>query len=135
MEQQVLELSQRVHQLEQQGMEISSGWYNFAPAERTELEQLTAISEQSLKTLEQLSEHLSAILKTQGASDDRRQSLQYAYNLVQELMQSRQANMEMLHTVLAQNKPYNEYLRALAVKEKAAASQTHKLQQTLVQLQ
>lgn len=122
-------LAEKVHDLEASGFQISSAWYELEPADRRELERLTGIVTESLNYLQKLAAELNRRLREVRLQMAERDQLQYAYNLTQELIQSRSAVLEILHTVDDDAKL--EYLRALAIKERAAETQAKTLAQTL----
>jgi hypothetical protein len=131
----LLHLANQIEALEEQTAQITSSWYQFAPGNETHLQQVAHLTAATRGKLEQLSTRLDAELRTPQVSPSKRQQLQYAYNTVQELLQSRQAAVDMASSIITQpGTAYQEYLRALALKEKAAAAQVNKLVDTLVQL-
>lgn len=129
-EKNLFDLARQVETLETAAVEVSKQWYEFAAGKKTDFEELDRLSSESLDVLTQLSNSLAETIHNLGARDSQRDSLQYAYNLVQELIQSRQANVEMLDSILS-GKDFKEYLRALSIKEKAALQQATTLRHTL----
>lgn len=126
----LFERAREIETLETQGMKISEGWYQFEPGEKSDIQELAKISTKSLNALTELSEDLSRRIENLKPGEPSRESLQYAYNLAQELIQSRQAIQEMLENVLA-GRDFKEYFRALSIKEKAASKQAATLKETL----
>jgi hypothetical protein len=125
------DLASRIYDCEQQGHQLSAGWYDFAHAETRDVEQLKQYSSQSLELLQTLSQQLSQQLQSQASPS----SLEHAYNIVQELISSRTATQEMLENILKHDTGFQEYFRALALKEKAAVGQAEQLNQALANLQ
>lgn len=127
-------LANQVVKLEETGMHISSEWYEFGPVSQSDVEKLLQIQEESHQTLQQLSNALDRALKEDAPGS--RVDAQYAYELTQELIQSRVANREMLQNLVTQpGKKHPEFARALALKERAAALQANKLQERITALQ
>lgn len=124
------ELAQQVQGLEDEGARLTARWYREAPTDNEDIGQLNRVTQSSIHCLNELSRKLDDRL--QAATDESRQAIQYAYNLVAELLQSRIASQEMLQTIRANDKEqYREYFRALSLKEKAALSQANKLVDTI----
>jgi hypothetical protein len=117
-------LSDRVHELERQCMEISHPWFQFESADETDVKQLQDLVSESKASLSQLSNALDERLNEE-VDPNRRDRFQHAFNLVQELLTSRSAVYDTL--VLSEINPHLEYFRAVAIKEKAAYDQTRKL--------
>lgn len=131
----LMQMANQINSLEKQTTEITHDWYQFAPADEEQFQRISELTGQTQQVLEQLSTKLDARLRRQDESPGNRQRLQYAYNVVQELLQSRQATAELTASILDEpDTAYQEYLRALALKEKAAASQVSKLVDTLEQI-
>jgi len=127
------DLAQTVHDIEHQGAELTRAWYLGSTGSDTDLKHLQNATTESIKALQELSDNLNERLLSTPEND--RQTVQYAYNLVQELLQSRQANDELLNSLLEQqNSHFSEYYRALSVKEKAAEQQAEKLLKTVQKL-
>lgn len=125
------DLASRIYDCELQGQHLSAGWYDFSHAQTQDVEQLQQFSKQSLDLLQTLSELLSQQLQAEAAPS----SVEHAYNIVQELISSRTATQEMLENILKHDTDFQEYFRALALKEKAAVTQAQQLKQTLGRLQ
>lgn len=120
-------LAQHVYSLESEAEQLSSGWYEFEPTHPADVKRLSAITESCRKELSELSVRLGDLLE-QPATAFTREKLNYAYNLVQELMQAREASADLLNIVQSSDTSgYREYFRALALKEKAARRQAEKL--------
>jgi hypothetical protein len=130
--QELLQLASRIYDYECQGKQLSDSWYDFDKANTQDVKRLKHCSKESLDLLHTLSEHLEEQLQMSGATH---QPLHHAYNIVQELIQSRTASQEMLENILKDDITYQEYFRALSIKEKAAVNQAKKLQETLSNLQ
>jgi len=126
----LFDLAEHVEALEMKGKSLSEDWYQFETSKPADVQELFHVSLQSLDLLGQLSQALSERLSRGSATDTGRPKLQYAYNLTQELIQSREANLELLNHVL-QGNSLQEYLRALSLKENAAAKQALTLRETI----
>jgi len=127
------DLARTVHDLEYQGVTLTADWYHEAPMHLNEIGKLADVTTSSIHYLRQLSNNLNKRLAQ--ATEDNRQPIQYAYNLVAELIQSREASREMLNTMSDDEKQqFREYFRALSLKEKAALSQADKLVKTVEKL-
>jgi hypothetical protein len=125
------ELVHHVHELEQQGMELSYPWFRFETAEPAEINKLKSLVYESRNSLSELSIALDERLK-QELHGNRREQLQHAFNLVQELLTSRSAVYDTI--VLSEIDPHPEFLRAVAIKEKAAYDQARKLIEVMTSL-
>lgn len=126
----LFDLARQVEVYETQGMHISQGWYEFEQGKREDIEELSDLSNKSLSTLTQLASGLAKRIRGLTEENGNRERLQYAYNLTQELIQSRQANQEMLHAMINGHQ-YKECFRALSIKEKGAYQQVTTLRETL----
>ncbi|MCL6444578.1 MAG: hypothetical protein K6T83_14190 [Alicyclobacillus sp.] len=114
-------------QLEADGARISAPWYEFSTPDTEAMRQLEMRLASSAEHLASLSADLDRILKTLQ-DDGERTRFQEAYHLTQELLQSREASRTLLQTVLSNpNQAHAEYVRAVALKEKAAAEQAAQL--------
>ncbi|QQE80782.1 hypothetical protein [Alicyclobacillus sp. SO9] len=132
----IVHLAAQVQQLEKQAAEVTSSWYDFSPAEQNQTEQVSEITHSTAALLEQLSQQLNTVLQNQMEAGAIRDKLQYAYNTVQELLQSRVATEDMTSDITEQpGTGYQEYLRAVALKEAAALTQADHLLDTLVEIQ
>ncbi|OFW78668.1 MAG: hypothetical protein A2201_04335 [Alicyclobacillus sp. RIFOXYA1_FULL_53_8] len=124
------DLAEHVEALEMRGKSLSEDWYQFKAGQPADVQELFDVSVQSLNLLGQLAQALSERLSGGSPTDPERSKLQYAYNLTQELIQSREANLELLNHIL-QGNSLQEYLRALSLKENAAAKQAMTLRETI----
>lgn len=132
----IIHLAAQLQQLERQAAEVTDSWYDFAPAEQNEPGEVAQITQSAANILEQLSHQLNTVLQTTQQSNPVQPRLQYAYNTVQELLQSRIATEDMTSDMVeSPGVAYQEYLRAVALKEQAALSQVEKLLNTLVEIQ
>lgn len=127
-------LANEVCSLEQQGNALSTEWYTNGYPQNNDVETLLNLHRKSLDALRKLSKELDNSLRAKTLHH--RDKAQYAYQLVQELIQSRQADVELMQNMTTNsgsNPP--EFARALAVKEEAASKQSKQLLDTLQQLQ
>ncbi|SFU74619.1 hypothetical protein [Alicyclobacillus macrosporangiidus] len=125
----LLRLAQDVWALEQEGANLSQTWYGFETPEAGALKRLHTVNGQALTKLERLAQGLDS--RVRSADDGDRPHLQHAYHLVQELIQSRRAVHELVGAQLDGRRAFDEDLRALGLKERAAAQQARKLCDTL----
>lgn len=127
----IARLSGQISTLEQHNASLSATWYEAKPTDMRDVQTLTENCRQSLEHLQRVSEQLDANLRSADSGSIRDQ-LQYAYNLTKELMQSRQANLELLHLMLGDSQAgTDEYFRAISIKERAAQEQCQKLESAL----
>lgn len=124
------DLAEHVEVLEMRGKSLSEDWYQFEASQPDDVQELFDVSVQSLNLLGQLAQALSERLSGGSLTNHEHSKLQYAYNLTQELIQSREANLELLNHILQGNN-LQEYLRALSLKENAAAKQAMTLRETI----
>lgn len=116
-------------------MTLSDAWFHFGEFQLEEAKRLLEIQNASLSSLTRLSRDLDAWIK-ENPRDARLEDAQYAYQLVQEMIQSRSANTELLQTMLSDPiERHPEFGRALAIKERAACEQANTLQHLVQRLQ
>ncbi|MCL6598540.1 MAG: hypothetical protein K6T81_07325 [Alicyclobacillus macrosporangiidus] len=128
----LLQLARDVWALEHEGANLSQTWYDFEAPEAGALKRLNTLNGQALEKLERLAESLDT--RVRGADDRDRPRLQHAYNLVQELIQSRRAVHELITAQLDGRRAFDEDFRALGLKERAAEQLARKLCDTLTQI-
>ncbi|WDL97378.1 hypothetical protein [Alicyclobacillus sp. ALC3] len=116
--------------LEQQGASLSAGWLQFERGDSEDIEKLHTLSDRSHQRLSELSARLEDILGRLQPSEERRR-MEQAYNITQELLQSRTANQSLLTKMLSSDQEFYEYFRALAIKEQAAQKQSKQLEELL----
>ncbi|MDQ0190587.1 hypothetical protein JI721_00560 [Alicyclobacillus cycloheptanicus] len=128
----LLAIAQEIQSFEAEGAALSDDWYRFERGTTEDLEQLKRLADQSFARLTTLADRLQARLRQQHPGPER-ERLQHAYELTQELLQSRAANRELLEDMLAPGdaQQYFEFFRALAIKEQAAKAQAEELTQLL----
>lgn len=128
-QQELVHLASRIYDCETQGHALSDGWYEFKQVDVQDALRLKQCSSESLQLLTRLSQQLDGQLHTHSGGNP---TFQHAYNIVQELIQSRTASQEMLENILKHDDVGpQEYFRALSLKEKAAMDQAKKLRDTL----
>lgn len=123
-------LATDIAELEQQGAALSVGWLEFERGDKKDIEKLHTLSDQSHRQLSLLSSRLEHKLREMQPSDERRR-LEQAYNITQELLQSRAANQSLLNKMMSSDEEFYEYFRALAIKEQAAQKQSRQLEELL----
>ncbi len=129
------DLSSQVAGWEREGMTLSDAWFHFGEFRTEEAERLLELQNASLSSLTRLSSDLDAWIK-EHPRDQRLEDAQYAYQLIQELIQSRSANTELLQNMLSDaSERHPEFGRALAIKERAAWEQANTLQHLVQRLQ
>ncbi|WP_029420534.1 hypothetical protein [Alicyclobacillus macrosporangiidus] len=128
----LLQLARDVWALEQEGANLSQTWYDFEAPEAGALKRLYTLNGLALEKLQSLAESLDT--RVRSADDRDRPHVQYAYNLVQELIQSRRAVHELIAAQLDGRRGFDEDFRALGLKERAAEQQARKLCDTLTQV-
>lgn len=126
--QDLVEMAAQIHDHERQGRDISAPWYHFEHADSDTVERLKTCTSESLELLNTLSRRLDEQLHADGGTN---RMLQHAWHIVQELIQSRTASQEMLENILTDGAGYQEFYRALSLKEKAAEQQARQLKETL----
>ncbi len=123
-------LASDIADLEQQGASLSAGWLEFERGDTEDIEKLHTLSDRSLQRLSELSSQLEEKLRQLQLGEERRR-LEQAYNITQELLQSRTANQSLLTKMLTSDQEFYEYFRALAIKEQAAQKQSKQLEELL----
>lgn len=127
-------LAEAIYTLESTGADLTKNWRKGIADDNSTFAKLKKMSAESIHALEQLSTKLHERL--QNSVEHSRDNVEYAYQLVQELIQSRRATQELLTNMLQHpNEQYAEYIRALSIKEKAAEQQAQTLISTVQKLQ
>lgn len=128
-----MQMAEDISQIEDKGMTLSESWYLTGSPTESELKTLATLHHDSLDLLDRLSSQLDDSLK-QTEKSENRQAMQHAYNLIEELIQSRQADLALL-TTMQGDENHPEFGRALAIKERAAVSQANTLKDALRHVQ
>lgn len=116
-------------------MKLSDPWFHFGEFRIEEAKRLLELQNASLATLTRLAKSVDLWIR-EHPRDSRLEDAEYAYHLIQEMIQSRSANTELLQNMLSDpSERHPEFGRALAIKERAASEQANTLQQLVQRLQ
>lgn len=121
-------LAEDIRSIETKSAALTADWRHFERGDASDVAELKRLSVRSEAYLEKLASGLQQRLRE--TQDDGR--LAQAYNIVAELRQSRSAVQSLLDPMSGSDgQSYFEYFRALAIKEKAAATQAAQLSKLL----
>jgi hypothetical protein len=133
-DQSIKQLANDIHEIEQQGQLLSKNWFEFQSPNEGDVLKLQKLTDDSLTFLQRLESQLLKAIPHYQPENPQFQDMQHALNLTHELIQSRSASRELLQQIGGEGHAYQEYFRALSIKEKAAENQSHKLKETLLGL-
>jgi len=124
--------------LEKDTIRLTAPWYHLpthSNHSQEDVKKVHHLTQETLRQLDILSEQLKDWLQ-QSSNTISRETCEYAYNLSQELIQSRRACAELLENMQESDSPsHQEYLRAISLKGKAALEQAEKMLSCLKRMQ
>ena len=127
--QDIQQLTDNIQQAVHENYRLSHSWYNMSETSPTDVQMLHEALTKSVPQLQTLSTLVEPHLANRIDKDW--PIWQHAYHIIQELLTSRTADLELIE---ASNRPFKEWTRALSLKEQAAVEQVAKLQELMNKL-
>lgn len=122
------DLVDSIHSLESKSVALTERWLNGNPERPNDVDNILLNHQTMIESLHALSDALKNVLQNRQLTSAMFSSYSYAYELAQELIQSREGCESIIQILRTDNtSQHPEFYRALFIKEQAAEKQTNRL--------